>query len=518
MQNCFKSRHVFAIIAVLFAITSGIVSPNRLTITHAQAFTPTYEVVSCPAQLRTPRGYESECGILSVLENRTTLYSNTIQLAVVYVHSRADNPKPDPLIYLSGGPGGSATRLVGAFDRLFGHIAFDRDVILLDQRGTGFSTPSLFCPEYGMANYEAYANNMSVFEGAEHAAAAIIECQRNFEARGIDTTAYHSSENAADIAELRVALGIEEWNLYGISYGTRLALTIMRDHPEGIRSVVIDGVAPPQRSLYVETPINGGGAYTYLFEACAADPECDEAYPNLEQIFYDTVERLSANPVQIDIRRPQDGRAYNAVMDGEFFAGGFFSTLYSSSTIPVLPWVIYEAHAGNYQPLQEYVLSNYFTWDGFATVMHYASNCSDEIAFDTYEALDLSADELPDALQHYFDIDAFVTWEICRDWDMPEPNPIENQSVLSDIPTLLLSGALDPVTPPVWADAAAETLDNHFSFVVPGGGHGVSFSYECAQEMLIAFLDDPSTEPDSSCLADLGDTPEFEILGVSESE
>ncbi|MCI0695984.1 alpha/beta hydrolase, partial [candidate division KSB1 bacterium] len=367
----------------------------------------------------------------------------------------------------------------------------------------------LACPAYGLANYEAYANNMSVNDGAEHAAAALTECRRGFEARGIDTSAYHSAENAADIADLRLALGIDEWNLYGISYGTRLALTIMRDHPEGIRSVVIDSVAPPQRSLYVETPINGGSAYTFLFEACAADVECNAAYPDLERVFSEVVDELNTRPVIIQIYRPADRRMYDALMDGEFFAGSFFSALYSSRTIPVLPWVIYEARNGNYGPLQDNVLNGYFTWDGIATVMHYSSNCNDEIAFDTYEALDHSADDLPEALQFYFDLDAFVTWEICNDWDLPDPNPIENQSVFSDIPTLLLSGSLDPITPSIWADAAAETLENHFSFVIPGGGHGVSFAYGCAQAMLLDFLDDPSAEPESSCLAELGETPDF---------
>jgi pimeloyl-ACP methyl ester carboxylesterase len=274
-------------------------------------------------------------------------------------------------------------------------------------------------------------------------------------------------------------------------------------------------VAPPQRSLYVETPINGGSAYTFLFEACAADPECNAAYPDLERIFYETVDQLNANPVPIRVYRSANGQSYDAIMDGEFFAGGFFSALYSSSVIPVLPWIIYEAHAGNYQPLQENVLPRYFTWDGIATVMHYSSNCNDEIAFDDYESLDHSADELPDALQIYFDIDAFITWEVCQDWELPAPDPIENQSVFSDIPTLLLSGSLDPITPSIWADAAAETLDNHFQFVIPGGGHGVSFSYDCAQDMLLEFLNDPSTEPDSTCLADLGETPVFRILAVS---
>lgn len=489
--------------------------PIVLVAPHSAAQSDAFEVILCPSNIAIPSGYDVECGYLTVPENRADSDNmNTIRNFVVIVHARSDNPIPDPLVYLSGGPGGRVTRLLPVFNFLFGGFAESRDVVLMDQRGTGFSEPRLDCPGFSLAVYDGLALYEDLDEAIDQAADLMLECRQEYEEAGYDVTAYNSRENAADFEDLRQALGYDEWNIYGISYGSRLALTILRDFPEGARSAVIDGVVPPAQQLYLETPNNGIGAYGVLFESCASDPDCSELYPDLERVFYETVQILDENPVEITVRRPSDGQSYEATLDGDFFAGSFFFSLYSSQVIGNLPYVIYSARAGNYRPLIDQVLPSYFIWDGIDVGMHYSVNCAEEIAFNTREEIEGATLEIDEDIRHFFDFDGLVTWEICEEWGAVLPDSVENEPVLSDVPTLIFSGENDPITPPHWAQNASEYLSNHHLFVVPGGGHGVTFSYTCAQFVVRDFIDDPNGEPDSSCIDSLDTGPDFQLSPV----
>ncbi|MCA9904902.1 MAG: alpha/beta fold hydrolase, partial [Anaerolineae bacterium] len=179
-------------------------------------------------------GDDVDCGLLFVPEDRTDPDSATIELAVAILYASEDDVQPDPIIYLAGGPGGNAVDELEAWVDI--PYIQDRDLILLDQRGTGYSFPSLNCPE--------------IEESEDDATQA---CRDRLVADGVNLQAYNSAENAADVADLRVALGYDEWNLYGISYGTRLAQTIVRDYPQGIRSVILDSAYPLAANLQVET-------------------------------------------------------------------------------------------------------------------------------------------------------------------------------------------------------------------------------------------------------------------------
>ena len=242
---------------------------------------PRVEPASCWMELPdgVTEGQNLDCGYLIVPEDRSDPNSPTIQLAYAVLYAPADNVKPDPVIYLAGGPGGNA---VGDLEGwLNTPYLQDRDLILFDQRGTGYSEPTLNCPE--------------AEQGEDNATQA---CHDRLVSQGVNLQAYNSAENAADVADLQVALGYDEWNLYGISYGTRLALTVMRDHPEGVRSVVIDSVYPPEVNSWEEYGQNTADEFNKLFQGCAADAQCNDAYPDLEQTFYTTVDQLNAEPAQ----------------------------------------------------------------------------------------------------------------------------------------------------------------------------------------------------------------------------
>src|SRR5579859_2041292 len=197
---------------------------------------PSYEQAECP--YAKPAGHTVECGYLTVPEDRSNPSNgNVVKLAVAVFKSNSSTPQPDPVIYLEGGPGGRSLSDDGVdyyINDAFAPLLDKRDVILFDQRGTGYSTPSLACPEYFDANWNNEDKNLSAKAWEPITTQAVQDCHDRLVKQGVNLSDFNSAESAADVSDLRVALGYKEWNLYGISYGTRLGLTIMRDFPQGI--------------------------------------------------------------------------------------------------------------------------------------------------------------------------------------------------------------------------------------------------------------------------------------------
>lgn len=461
----------------------------------AQDSVPIVEYTSCWMELPNDvvEGDDVDCGYLIVPEDRSDPNSPEIELAFAVLYAPAEDVRPDPVIYLEGGPGGNA---VGALeDWLDIPYVQDRDLILLDQRGTGYSLPSLNCPELEETG-----------EGATQ------ECHDRLVREGVNLQAYNSAENAADIADLRVALGYDEWNLFGISYGTRLALTVMRDHPEGIRSVVIDSVYPPEVQSWEEYAQNTVEVFIRLFQACAKDSQCNAAYPDLEQTFYSTVESLDAQPAEYAGIDPDTGNGVEMSLSGNDLIERVFQLLYSTESIPYLPWVINEVASGNYVALDNLESGEALGYrrqeDGEDVTdsegMYNSVECQEEVAFlDESQAL-ANIPAQPTAL-YQNSVDAIqATFSDCRIWGVAAADPIEAQPVVSDIPTLVAAGEFDPITPAKWAESAASHLKNSFYFLFPGGGHGVIDINACSQGIMQAFLDDPTQEPDGSCISAMG--------------
>ena len=244
-----------------------------------------------------PDGVEIDCGTLTVPADRADPDAGTVRLAFGVVRTDADDPAEAPVVYLSGGPGqGTLESVPQGFDQLYAPLAGSRDVVLLDQRGTGLSEPSLACDEYTSWSRSTLGSDLPAEELEAQAVQALEECRQRLVDDGVDLADYDSAASAADVDDLREALGHDEWDLYGISYGTRLAQTAMRDHPDGIRSVVLDAAYPVDADLYAETPGNAVRAMDALFAACAADPWCATAYPDLGQRFWALVAELDATP------------------------------------------------------------------------------------------------------------------------------------------------------------------------------------------------------------------------------
>ena len=456
-----------------------------------------FERSSC--RFRIPAGVKVECGFLVVPENHSKPAGRTIRLHVAIFSTESDNPAPDPIVYLSGGPGQSPLKMAQfAFD-VFTPFLANRDLILLDQRGVGYSEPALDCHELLDLAYQTAQEDLPLDEIANLTTEAAGVCRDRLLRQAVSLSAYTSAQSASDLNDLRLALGYEEWNLYGVSYGTKLALTTMRDYPDGIRSVVLDSTYPLQVNLYAEVPANATRAFNVFFDSCAADAACSSAYPDLETVFFDLVQELNDTPVNVPIavvNRFTLERIDSALIDGNRMVEMLFQSLYISEIIPLLPAMIFGVSDGDLE-LLGFIAEGYISGIEFSSEgMYFSVQCGEEVPFGSPEE-GAAAGEVYPQVQDWVDSDPFST--ICLSWGAGKADPIENEPVVSDIRTLILAGEFDPITPPAWGELVAESLSNSFYFEFPDVGHGVSRSGPCALGITLGFFDDPTIEPDGDC-------------------
>jgi len=471
---------------------------------------------SCPFDV--PSGRTVRCGTIEV-PAVWGASGPTIVLQVAIFSSISDSAEPDPVVYLEGGPGGdSLETLPLVFERSFAHLLEDRDVIFFDQRGTGYSQPSLACPEVREKGFEMLEQVLTIEEQVSMITDSLQDCRDRLIADGAQLDAYSSVASAADLDALRRALGYEAWNVYGISYGTRLALTTMRTHPQGIRSVVLDSVYSPDDDIFTEAPGNLDRALRELFDGCAEDPACATEYPELEQTFYDTIEGLQANPIRATVTDALNGGVYDAVFDGGAFGSIVFQSLYSAEVIPILPRMIDNVANGEYFELS--LLASTFLANGeFVSLgMQFSVQCHEEAVFSSQQETAAALADHP-MLEPIFSASintGAAVFDVCEMWGAGAAEEVENESVISSIPTLVLAGEYDPITPPRWGMEAADLLEASTFLELPGVGHGPSAGNECAQGLMREFLNDPTGALDTSCVESLGG-PDFDVGGVEVS-
>lgn len=452
-----------------------------------------------------PANQKPDCGYLTVPEDRSQPSGRTIKLAVAVFHSENPDKMSTPLIYLEGGPGGSALEYLSlTFNDRYAELLKNQDIILFDQRGVGRSQPALDCKEITDLTMNTLDQVLTVDEAVKQGNDAAAACANRLAGEGINLGSYNSAENASDVNDLRIALGYDKLDLYGISYGTKLALTIMRDHPEAVRSAIIDSIFPPQVTNN-DAPINFERSLSVLFKGCADDEACNKAFPDLENIFYDTIDQLNANPASFQVVDPTTAQKRDVKMDGDSFAATIFQALYATEIISELPKSIYDVHNGDTGFLSLWTQLEITQLDAISVGMNYAVQCTEELAFDTTVSIDAVLAKVNPKLQGFARRNGIDDSQIalCSVWNKAKPNPIENEPVKSDIPTLVVSGEYDPITPPEYGKETATTLSSSYFFEFPGTGHGVIPSSECALSIAQAFLKDPNTKPDSSCIADM---------------
>lgn len=472
------------------------------------------------------------CGYMQVPQRRSDPTGLQIEIAVAIVDSVAtaptSSPGSSPIVYLEGGPGGGAVYDVEWW--LDSPLRHAHPLILVDQRGTGFSWPNLGCPEL-------YAEAWGEVDFSE----GLALCRDRLLALGVDLSAYHSVENALDLRDLRRALGIEEWNLVGVSYGTRLALTALRETPAGVRSVVLDSVYPPSVASYLEYPRTFSGAIDGMLDGCAADADCREAFPELRESFYTLLLELEESPLQFTSRdlnywgfeaddfvlaslgvRGEQGLE----VDAYAFLWLLIEGLYDTDVIALLPRLIADTARGDYEMLLNEIwlldmdellrqaAEREFAErqrpddappvDEISSVdadgMFYSTECYEEAAFATLESTAAQAASLDPLLLDLLLEDVAQFFEACEVWLGDAVAGAKPEPVYSAVPALILAGEYDPVTPPAWARRVAETLPNHQLVEMPRGGHVLLFSDPCFEEIILAFLANPQEAVDTACV------------------
>jgi len=466
--------------------------------TEAPAYGPAFTVGACPFEV--PKGYKPICGTLTVPEDRSQPAGRTIHLSVAIFKSVSPDPELDPVIQLAGGPGSSPlTNAQYILAKGGDDILARRDYILFDQRGVGYSDPNLYCQAYDESLWSARELDLSPIEYNTATLPALGTCLADWRAQGINLAAYNTVENAADVNDLRLALGYDKVNLYGTSYGTNLALTVMRHHPEGIRSVILDSVDPPQADVDLDLARHMDRALGMLFSSCAESASCSTHYGDLKAEFYATVDRLEASPVVVETGGPYRDSPYRVVVDGDLFIDAVFGGLYSMESISDLPRLIQVAYEERYSELAD--LIGGAIGSPLSTGMFWATWCREQVLYET-DAGPLPQD-IPPQLSIHFGIGSLL--ETCQFLEFTAIDPVENEPVASDLPTLIFSGLHDPITPPGYAETVAETLSHHYIYIFPNMAHGVMRSDYCALRIGMDFLDDPTRAPDTACMAGLSD-------------
>ena len=480
-------------------------------------YEPTFEEALCPFAI--PGGQEEgetiECGYLVVPEARADPDSPTIRLAVAIFRRPGGAAHADPIIYLSGGPGGSALEFIGlTFGRLIEPVfAANRDIILFDQRGVGYSEPALDCPKMNELGLELLDNELDGVqlddqEMFDLMLETLMACKDDLSAVA-NLSAYNSVANAADVNDLRIALGYDLVNLWGASYGTRLALGVMRDYPDGVRSVVLDSVYPPDVDLYLEAATNVDRAFNVLFNGCAADDACNAAYPGLRSVLFDTVDRLNETSAGFQITNPFTRESYDALLDGNGLLDSLFQMLYDTDVLPSLPQIIYDTREGDFNTIALIFGSLLAQQEAVSRGMQFSVQCHEELAFSSLERFEAVLADYPDLAGFLeYSVVGKLSFKVCAGWDSGQADALENEPVTSDIPTLVMAGEFDPITPPAWGRQAAETLPGGYFFEYPGVGHGASVVAGCPRDMLVAFLNDPAVAPDDACIGEM-DLPKF---------
>lgn len=443
------------------------------------------------------------CGSVIVQEDRSRSDGRTVRVPFAVFRAMGPDPAPDPFVYLSGGPGGPTLERIGVnLPNVFAPFLSRRDLVFFDQRGTGESAPSLDCPEWREAYSTYLAKAQDIDEDAAVLMTAMHTCHDRLLSEGVNFGAYTSSASAHDLEDLLLALGYQSWNLYGISYGTRLGQTALRDTPEHIRSIGLDSNVPVSENQDANWAADFERSLNTLFDGCAKDAACNAAFPNLEQTFFDLVAKLNANPVTLHPTNPNTGERFTTVATGDRLLLGIQQALYDTPLIPFLPLVITATASGRYSLLTtagaQIALPSPIAWG-----MYYSIECNEEVPFITPAIVAAATAGVPEEIKKVgLTFWTQFTLDTCAFWDTAAPPASENQPVVSDIPALVFAGEYDPITPPAYSQLVAHNLSHSFFFEFPGTGHGVLVDrQECAANIALQFLANPTQPPDSSCVA-----------------
>jgi len=470
-------------IAALAAVT--IVAALR---SSSAAAAPAATLALSPCRLEHPLRLSSEaarCGVLEVAEDRDAPKGAKIGLRVAMVPALNRDSRAAPLFLLAGGPGQSAVDLYTSVAGAFGRVNREHSIVMVDQRGTGGSSP-LACE---------YPDDWQTDDEIARVRAATSDCLAKF---GPRVRNYTTSVAVRDLDEVRRALGFAAIDLYGSSYGTRVAEAYMRRYPAAVHAAILDGVIDPERALGPDTPVDGERALGRIIARCQESRACAQAYPRLPQELASLRKRFGPQTVTVTLADPSTGVQRSVPFDRGMLGAALRFMSYSGAQAALLPELIHEAAAGNLAPLAaQALMMGRQIGAQLASGMQNSVICSEDVPYFKVDAEERRS--LEASYQGTSQLDALLA--ICAVWPHGPVDPDLHAPLHSEIPTLLLSGEDDPVTPPEAADRVARGLTRHRSLLLSGEGHG-QLATGCVPKLMAQFLDaDEPERIDTGCLA-----------------
>jgi len=434
------------------------------------------------------------CGTLKVFENRATKQGRQIDLNIVVLPALRADAAPDPLFFLAGGPGQGAAKMSKTIREMYRRVQTDRDIVLVDQRGTGKSNP-LECIDQD--------DSLKVFmETPESAQAKLKTCLAGYDA---DLTQYTTTIAMDDLDDVRAHLGYDKINIYGGSYGTRAGLVYMRQHGEHVRAAVLDGLAPTNMRLPLFFPRDAERAFNLLVKDCESDEGCRAAYPNLGERFRALMARLEKAPATVTVTHPRTGERGEVRIDARLVASVAVMVLYTPTASALIPAIVERAEQNDFQGMLALASLNDSGGEANMSVgMQLSVICAEDAPRITPE--DTARESAGTLFGQYV---MQLQREACAFWPRGAVDASFYEPVTSTIPTLVMSGELDPVTPPVWGEETARHLPASKHIVMSGTGHTAGGT-GCGLRIIKAFLDAGTTDNlDTACASTVRRPPFF---------
>lgn len=477
-----------------------------------------FDTVVCPFRGRIDyEPGEIECGLIRVPENREVEGSRTIELHFVRIAARGEDAdgepvevRADPVIYLTGGPG---VTVEGYVARLKDHgLLEQRDLYILEQRGIGYSGD--FCPFFAERNRADQIQ--PTFVGAQRAfQRQVMACMDGARAAGVDVTGYHTFENARDVKALRLALGLAQWNVWGISYGSVLGQAYMKVDEPGIRAAIIDAIVPLNLEELMRIPHWHDRNLAMLFAACAEQPRCSRVYGDLLERHLAAIEALTEAPLRIEVRPDERYPTGEVFFFQDLVAGLPFSLLYEESNHPAIPAIIAgltRAADRRDETLFKAIALAEGMGGGFGMSMGMSAavRCMDGYVAAQAETAPADFEAYPTLARAFGHLEVISSApEFCLEAGLPLRDPEDFSPVQTELPVLVANGAWDPVTPVPLAELIMPGFANGRLVVFPHAGHGPTRSVECAGGWMNAWFDDPAAEPDSECVETGGEAATY---------
>ena len=485
-----------ALFAVMWSITNPVFAAS-----------PTQRPAFQPCELNTPATglkARAECAELMLPENPQIPLADArkqnaklIPVHVARISATLPDKENAPLLFIAGGPGQSASESWPAVQGAFRSIQKYHDIYLIDQRGTGRSN-KLTCPAV------EEQSEILVFD-ADATAELSRECLAQLSG---DPRFYTTSVAVAELETIRELLGIAQWNIYGVSYGTRVAMHYLRRYPQSIRTLTLDAAVPPGVALGPDLSINAEAAFEQMLERCGSDPACSNSYPDLADGVRELLQRLRDNPEEISFENFNSGTLETLSINANHLALTMRMLSYSSHGISILPNMLHEAYANsNFAPFARQAdMQSKNLGQSLASGMHNAVICTeDQPLTERMTVAERQAIE-----NTYLGVTPLEALEAnCRDWPKGIIDEDFHQPVQSDKPVLILSGSADPVTPPSYGEKLVQHLPNALHIVNPFQGH-MQVALGCGPTVVANFITRGNTQDvDYGCLERLRPEPFF---------